>query len=482
MKPSFDLRSSALHYAAAPALYSDASTCLSYGEVLRCAERIAVRLSDNGVSPSVEWVAIEPNKDAASVLTIWTLVSLGIPFIVLHPAWSPAQKSAVMQRTRAHFVPLATMAAVVSDETRGGAAAYASLKRSVGDENPLCVVHTSGTTGEPKGVILSRRAFFTSAREACAWLNVRGNDRWFLSLPLAHVGGLAVLARCWLVHASVALPSSNQTSFDPAEFFDAIEQSNATLASLVPTQLQRVCAQERRVPPALRLILLGGAATPSSLATRAADRGLRVVSTYGLTELCSMVASMQVNDSPSQPTPAHSELSLHSHVEAQISPDGRLMLRGASLFSGYWGSPGRTPYDWFTTEDLAQLEGRSVRILGRADDAIVTGGEKVHPAHVENALLACAGVLQTCVFPRPSSEWGEEVCAALVTGQGFSPSETLGYLRGCLPSFNIPRAWVVVDRLPTTPNGKVQRLAVARELGALCEPGLFDRPGPLDQH
>ncbi len=473
MKAPFDLRQTAAHFGQQTALILGSSHVLSYRDVWHAAEAMAAHLVSFGVTSTTPWVAIEPARDVQSVLMVWTLVSLGQPFLVLHPAWSAAQKVAALEQTGAPLVPITALPLEPALDTRFGAPsrAYELLERTTDAEDALCLVYTSGTTGQPKGAILSRRAFIASANEACDWLQIHPNDRWLLSLPLAHVGGLSVLMRTWLRHASVIIPPANSSSFDAHDFSRVCQETNATLVSLVPTQLQRLCSQALPAPPHLRCALLGGAPTPLALVAQATELGFRVARTYGLTELCSIVASDAPRAEALRATiPSTDELPLHTHVQARISEDGRLMLRGASLFSGYWGQPQLTARDWFTTEDLAELEDGRLRILGRADDAIVTGGEKVHPVIVEAALLACMGIEQACVFARPSPEWGQEVCAALVTTPGFSLAEAVSRLRESLPSFNIPRAWVCVSRLPTNPNGKVHRLSAARELGPLCHP------------
>lgn len=472
MNDPFDLRRSARLCPDNDALVSNV-LALSYLDVWHAADSIAEWLLLHGVSTHTEWVALEPRRDIPSVLVVWTLMSLGIPFIVIHPAWSEAQKTAVVKQTGALLLPITTRTRTPElKPTNPSASSYALLERASTGADPLCVVYTSGTTGEPKGVILSRRAFVSSSREAAQWLHLDAADRWCLSLSLAHVGGLSVLTRAWLNHACVVVHPAEGNSFDASSFVAACRDSRVTLMSLVPTQMQRICAQGLHAPPALRCIMLGGAPTPPALVAKATQLGFNVVRTYGLTELCSIVATEPLPTTPAHPPSVRSEaLTVHGHVRARLGADGRLLLQSEALFSGYWGSKPRAIGEWFATEDLAELDNEThLRILGRADDAIVSGGEKVHPIRVEAALSTCPNVETACVFARPSHEWGQEVCAALVTAPGFSLRDTVSYLRTCLPSFNIPRAWVLVSHLPTSPNGKVDRLGVASELGPLCHP------------
>jgi o-succinylbenzoate---CoA ligase len=486
MNGQFDLEYSRTRFPHHVALITS-SGVLTYNDVRVAADAFAGHLLAHDVSHETCWLAIEPRADLPSVVMVLTLVSLGLPFVALHPSWSDVEKAAVLQQTGATLVPIPSMPALTSSPaltSQPNAGCYARLERATSPEDPLCVVYTSGTTAKPKGVILSRRAFTASANEARSWLQLDVHDRWYLSLPLAHVGGLSVLTRTWLTHSAVALPS-NTGSFDAARFMSDCAQNQATFVSLVPTQLHRICMARVPAPATLRCVLLGGAPASPSLITAASELGFRVLRTYGLTEFCSMVAtetlrSVSQPDTGAATTGATSEhglsdptdalLSLHHDVEARVTPGGRLQLRGQTSYSGYWGHARTSAQDWFTTEDVAELTNFGhVRILGRADDAIVTGGEKVHPARVESALLSCPGIEQACVFGRTSREWGQEVCAALVTADGFRLDAAVSHLRACLPSYNIPRAWALVSRLPITPNGKVQRSTVARDIGPLCQ-------------
>jgi o-succinylbenzoate---CoA ligase len=399
----FDLRRSARLCPNHDALVSDTRTW-SYLEVWHAADATAQWLVAHGVSSDTQWVAIEPRRDIASVLMVWTLMSLGIPFIVIHPAWSEAQKAGVVKRTGAVHVPITAGASASNlDAASSNDSSYALLRRTPAEADPLCVVYTSGTTSEPKGVILSRRAFVTSSHEAAQWLRLNATDRWLLSLPLAHVGGLSVLTRAWLTHSCVIVPPGNANSFDASGFVAACRDARATLVSLVPTQLQRICSRALDAPSTLRCVLLGGAPTPPALLAKATQLGFKVVRTYGLTELCSMVATEPLPTTPALVSAGREALRLHSHVQARVGPGGRLLLRSEALFSGYWGGESQQPNEWFTTEDLAELDNQTqLRILGRADDAIITGGEKVHPTQVEAVLSVCPNIEQACVFARSS--------------------------------------------------------------------------------
>jgi len=339
-------------------------------------------------------------------------------------------------RARRPFIPL---------HSRWTAAERAAVDPDIGRVPPdtLAVIYTSGTAGRPKGAILSRAAFIASARASAERLGWRDDDRWLVSLPLAHVGALSVLVRCLLARKPVILGRP-----------DDLARHRATIISLVPTQLARLLDEGWEPPTYLRLVLLGGAAAPPRLLGRARARGVPVVTTYGLTEACSQVATQipgQENPGVGPPLPG---------TRVRIVDD-QIEIDGPALFDGYLGEPPRRP-GWFSTGDFGRLDAEgNLHVLGRRADLIVTGGENVYPAEVE-AHLDARGVA-ACVFGMPDETWGEIVACALT-----APLPA-GALDGLAP-FKRPRRAAVIDAIPLTATGKPDRAAaraLAQRVGLL---------------
>ena len=280
------------------------------------------------------------------------------------------------------------------------------------------VVATSGSTGEPKGVVLTHDAVRWAADATNTALGVDpATDEWLVQLPLAHVGGLGVVTR--------ALRSGTPMTFDPDDRF-------ATLTAAVPTQLER--ADHSR----FRTVLVGGSADWR-------QRGPNVVRTYGLTESFGGVVYDGV------PLPG---------VEVRVV-DGEVQLRCGSLLRCY--ADGTVPLvdgGWLPTGDEGEWDGSRLSVLGRRGDVIVTGGEKVWPDPVERALRTVEGVADVAVVGRPDDEWGQ-VVTAVVVPDGEPP--TLDELREAvadLPRWWAPRRLELRDALPTTALGKVRRSAL----------------------
>ena len=330
---------------------------------------------------------------------------------------------------------------------------------------PLAVLFTSGSSGAPRGVELSRGAFEASAASSERRLGWRTGDRWLCVLPLAHVGGLSILTRCLIARRTLVLAGS----FDPERICRLIERESVTLVSLVPTMLARLLGHDssRGRLEGLRLALVGGAPASPQLWAEAIQRGVPVLETWGMTETCSQVATAVPGGDPRAPHPLEGW-----QVRCR---DGRLEVRGEALFTRYLGGTAPDlPLDddgWFRTGDVGRInEDGSLSILGRADEMIVTGGKKVFPAEVERFLESLPGVGRAVVLGVPDEEWGEVVVAGLEPDSSTpgSPNERDSRLepalREGLASWQRPRVIVWVERFPETSSGKLDRTGIRKQL------------------
>ncbi|MDP4505209.1 AMP-binding protein [Nonomuraea turcica] len=296
------------------------------------------------------------------------------------------------------------------------------------------VIATSGSTGTPKGVMLSATALRASAAASLRRVEASKGERWLCCLPVSHVSGLQVLVRALLSDSEPII----HPRFDPRAVLD----SGADHVSLVPTQLHRLVELEADLS-GFRTILLGGAAPRPGLLERARDLGGRIVTTYGMSETCGGC----VYDG--QPL---------YNVDLKIGEDGLIRIAGPVLFSGYRsGEP--APFDggWFVTSDLGELAGGRLRVLGRADDVINTGGEKVMAAAVAAVLGTHPAIADVAVIGVPDPEWGELVTAVVVPAAPDTPltlAQLRAYCRDRLPPHATPRELRLVTGLPLLPNGK----------------------------
>ena len=279
------------------------------------------------------------------------------------------------------------------------------------------VVPTSGSTGEPNGVVLTHAAVTASAEASSRRLAVSADDRWLACLPAAHIGGLSVITRAMATGASL--------TFD-------VDDPAATLVSLVPTQVERMDVSRFRV------VLVGGSADWRR------ERPANVVRSYGLTEAGSGVA--------------YDGVPLDT-VEVRVDDGGQVWLRGPMLLRCYRdGTDPKDPEGWFPTGDAGRFEAGRLHIDGRVGDVIVSGGEKVWPGPVEAVLRGHPQVADVAVVGRPDDEWGQRV-VAVVVAEGEPPTldELRGWVKERLPAWCAPRELEVVDALPRTAIGKLRR-------------------------
>lgn len=398
-------------------------------------------------------VAVRARPTVPSLSMLYALFALGHPLVPLHPRWTPND----LERVLRTFRP----ALVVLDDAWRGAPSAAPVRLSALDlstDAALALVPTSGSSGPPKGVILSRSAFAASAAAHSANVGWLESDRWLLGLPLAHVGGLSVVTRCLAARRAIVLPE-NGTANATQLLARAIATARVTLLSLVPAQLARLLSVAGfELPTAVRAILLGGAPASGELLERAAVRHWPVLPTYGLTEGCSQVSTQAYARRFSADADVGRPL---AGTELRLV-DGEIQIRGPTLFSGYYpgGERPLTQDGWFPTGDLGELDPRGgLLVRGRKSELIITGGEKVLPSDVEAELVLCPGVAAACVLGVADPIFGEIVAAVVVRepDSGLSESDVLEFGRRRLASYRRPRRVVFVAALPETPSGKLDR-------------------------
>jgi o-succinylbenzoate---CoA ligase len=293
---------------------------------------------------------------------------------------------------------------------------------SVG-EGVALVMHTSGTTGEPRPVELTYEQILAQAQGTAEALGVTDDERWLCPLPLSHVGGLMVLLRS-VIYGTTAV-------------IGPPERDDVTLSSMVPTQLARLV--DSPPPPMLRAVLLGGAASDRALL----EAGWPVAPSYGLTEACSSVTIGEIGDveTSGRPIPG---------VGVSIASDGEIVVDGPTVAGT------------LSTGDLGRLDDRGrLIVVGRKADTIVSGGENVAPAEVEAVLLEHPAVAEAGVFARPDAEWGEAVTARVVLRADATEAELRAWVGERLTRFKVPKTIEIAETLPRTATGKLLRRALA---------------------
>lgn len=403
---------------------------LTYRELDARADRTARRLAALGVRAG-DRVATTLPPGAAFASLLHALPRLGAALVPLNTRLAGAELRAQVE--------LAAPRLVV-EEPPDGEEADLEPSRRVDPSAPHTVLFTSGTSARPKPVELSFANHAASARAAAQHLAPRCGERWLCVLPLFHVGGLAILLRSaiWGTTAIV------HERFDAERAAAALAAGEATLVSLVPTMLRRLADAGLAAAPGLRAAVLGGGPIPAELLAWARERGIPAIATYGMTETASQIAAADRWERAGRPLEG---------VELRISAEGEILVRGPMVAAGALAADG-----WLHSGDRGRLDaGGRLLVEGRLKDVVVTGGENVACAEVEEALLAHPAVADAGVAARPDPEWGEIVVAHVVLSAPAGDGELAAHCAARLAGYKVPKAFVRRDELPRNAAGKLLR-------------------------
>lgn len=337
-----------------------------------------------------------------------------------------------------------------------------------GGSPPLILSYTSGTTGAPKGAVLTQAAVMANIAHGIALFGITPADRVLTVLPLFHMGGLAIQTLPALMAGATLILHAR---FEADAFFDSIRDDRPTLTLLVPAVMAALVAHPRWDAAdlsCLRAVGAGSSDVPPDLIAAFHAKGVPVQQVYGMTESGPIAIAQSVAEAWAHPGSIGFPV---GDCQARIGPDGEIQLRGPNLFSGYWNAPAATAAaftadGWFRTGDAGRqdADGR-FWFTDRLKHLIISGGENIAPAEVERVLLSAPGVKEAAVVGRPDSRWGEVPVAVVVPGEGFDEAAVLRHFEGRLARFKHPRAVMTADALPRTALGKVQVAALRALVG-----------------
>ncbi|MEH6590762.1 MAG: long-chain-fatty-acid--CoA ligase [Halioglobus sp.] len=339
-----------------------------------------------------------------------------------------------------------------------------------GDDDLLFIMYTSGTTGKPKGVMQSHNTMLWAHLTSICTSDIRGDDRFLLPMPMFHVGCLVPVSQ--LVHRGAT--GIVMRDIDLTGMFKAIEQERVTTTMSVPALLQMMLAVPERQQhdmSSLRWIATGASPVPVSLLNDYRDIGIALYQAYGLTEACGpgtllLPADGETKAGSCGKPQMHTEARVVNDQGGDVRPDstevGELIIAGPHIMIGYWNKPEATAEalknGWLYTGDLCTVDiDGFITICDRKKDMIISGGENIYPAELENVLAGCPEVQEAAVIGIESAKWGETPLAIVVAAPGTNPSAELleAYCREQLAGYKVPQLYELVDSLPRNASGKL---------------------------
>ncbi|WP_369386720.1 o-succinylbenzoate--CoA ligase [Streptomyces sp. CG1] len=359
------------------------------------------------------------------------------------------------------------------------AASDEPIDEPVTPDDTCIIMYTSGTTGRPKGAMLTHGNLTWNAVNVLIDHDLIADERALVSAPLFHTAGLNMLTLPVLLKGGTCVLVE---AFDPEATFDLIERHRITFMFGVPTMFDRIARHPRWAAAdlsSLRILTCGGSPVPTPLIAAYQERGLTFLQGYGMTEAAPgtlfLDAEHAVGKAGSAGVPhffSDVRVVRPDLTPVDVGETGEVMVRGPHVMPGYWGLPEETEAafadGWFRSGDAARVdEDGYVRIVDRIKDMIISGGENIYPAEIEDLLLAHPGIAECAVIGVPDDTWGEVPCAVVVpaAGIGLDPEEVLASLAGRLAKYKIPKSVVVTDELPRTASGKLLKSRVRHLCG-----------------
>ncbi|SNZ05991.1 2-succinylbenzoyl-CoA synthetase [Terribacillus aidingensis] len=450
---------------------------LTFRQLHEAADNAAGRLVTLGITKGSRVAVLSPNSVDMIVL-IHALSYIGATLILLNTRLTISEWTYQLQDSEADLLlaPAAyeqaareTGAAVCTMENLGQQAVSAYTRcTELSLDNVFSIIYTSGTTGNPKGVEHTYGNHWWSAIGSALNLGLSQHDKWLSPLPMFHVGGLSTIFKS----AIYGMPLYVTKSFDEQTVQTAIMQHGVTIVSVVTVMLQRLLRLQERdgvtYPETFRCMLLGGGPAPLHLLQEAKTRAIPVFQSYGMTETASQIVTLSPEDSLRKLGSAGKAL-----VPAQLrikgtfglaQPEeaGEIQVKGPMITNGYYRNADATASafqdGWLATGDIGYTDREGyLYVLDRRKDLIISGGENVYPAEVENILSGHPSIQEAAVVGKADARWGMVPAAFLVKQQEVSIEELQAYCEQRLARYKIPKNWHWVEQLPRNASNKLMR-------------------------
>jgi fatty-acyl-CoA synthase len=470
---------------------------ISYAELYERSTRLAHALRASGIRRGDRIVYLGANHPAF-LETLFAAGVLGAVFVPLNTRLTGAEITYQIKDSGAKALVHAPSHAAMVEELRGGTdvrthltvgpdyehllaeASADPIDQPVGLDDVCIIMYTSGTTGRPKGAKLTHGNLTWNAVNVLIDQDLAADEVALVSAPLFHTAGLNMLTMPVLLKGGTCVLVE---AFDPDGTFDLIAEHRITFMFGVPAMFDQMARHPKWAGAdlsSLRMLSCGGSPVPTSLITTYQERGLTFMQGYGMTEASPGVLFLDAEHAVSKAGSAGVQhffsdvrVVLPDMTPVRVGETGEVVVRGPHVMQGYWGLPDETAASfadgWFRSGDAARVDRDGyVTIVDRFKDMIISGGENIYPAEVEDAILTHPGIVECAVIGVPEEKWGEVPRAVVVAREGtdLDPDEVLASLAGRLAKYKIPKSVVVVDTLPRTASGKLLKARVRSMYGS----------------
>lgn len=469
-------------------VFDDETT--TYAELSLRITKLAAGLRAAGVSEGDRVAYLGPNHPAF-VETLFATTALGGIFVPLNFRLTAPEIEHILADSGARVLIYAPQSAKVVQGLETVPAKVVALEDpepgeghyetwlAEGDETPIdvavaaddvaLILYTSGTTGRPKGAMLTHANLLWNTFNLLIGVDVGGDEVTLVTAPLFHIAALAQTLLPTVVKGGCALITA---SWDVDRCYDLIEKYGVTWMFGVTTMYAALAASPRWAAADLssvRSLICGGASIPEELVRTYQRRGLVFCAGYGMTETAPGVTFLEARESGGRVGSAGVPVFFADvRLDAPGHRPGEVLVKGPNVTPGYWRNPEATAAaftedGWFRTGDLATVdEDGHFRIVDRLKDMFISGGENVYPAEVENVLFEHPAVMEAAVIGVPDAKWGEVGCAFVVASGDVTGDELREFLLGRLAKYKVPARFEFVERLPRTASGKVRKAELRR--------------------
>ena len=466
-----------------PAIVFQGKT-ITYAELYYASADMAGKLNAIGVTEK-QFVGLLLRNHIESAVILLALQLIGVRAVILNNrltaeeiSWQLSDSSSVFLISEGFFADqsqkikdtLPTITVVTKESLQDVKSETPSIVEEIDLDDICTIMYTSGTTGNPKGVIQTYGNHWWSATGSALNLGLHEDDCWLLTVPLFHISGYSILMKSIIYGMKIVL----HEKFDVEQVITDIRDEHVTIMSVVSTTLNRIIVQlkDEKLPEYFRCMLLGGGPASLALLNKCVEKEIPVFQTYGMTETSSQIVTLAPEDSlrklgsAGKPLfPAQIKIINNNGDLATVGEAGEIVVKGPNVTIGYLNRENSLRNSWLHTGDIGYLDDEGfLYVLDRRSDLIISGGENIYPAEIEGVLTSHPNIDDAGVIGTQNEQWGEVPVAFIVKKSTITDKEILDYCREKLAQYKIPHRLFFIDEIPRNASKKILRRELRSEL------------------